>query len=62
MWRFRAASILIVRPQGMDLKDLENIDDFVGGVASSLHSHTSPSRPIRTPSNLAKANGSYALC
>ena len=44
-----------VRPQDMDLEALENIDDFVGGVASLLGSHTLPS------TNLPKANSSYAL-
>lgn len=39
----------------MDLEAVENIDDFVGGVASLLGSHTLPS------TNLPKANSSYAL-
>jgi hypothetical protein len=45
----------------MDLDALENIGDFVGGAASLSGWHAWPFRPIRTPTNLPKANGSYAL-
>ncbi len=41
----------------MDLEALETIDDFVSGAASLLGGHTFSSRPIRTPTNLPKANG-----
>ncbi len=51
----------LVGPQEMDLEAPENIDDCVGGAASLLGWHTLSSRPIRTPTNLPKANGSYAL-
>ena len=44
-----------ISPQDMELEALENIDDFVGGVASLLGSHTLPS------TNLPKGNNSYAL-
>jgi len=51
----RVRLMATVGPQDMDLEALENIDDFVGGVASFLGSHTLPS------TNLPKANSSYAL-
>jgi len=51
MWRLGATSIHIAWPQHTDLEPLENVDDFVDDVASLLRSHTSPSSPIRTPTD-----------